>query len=143
MNAWHSEKLLPRFRPGEFHPRSLDFSGGTVHTARNAKTSPLSPVDRTGLFANVTSQTNSPARLMNGVCVQSFDCSRKSGPRSNLHFFTRLPRTLSGSVLSKQASDSLWRGRSIVCGVIMDLIVSSVFAAAEGVLNRITVQAVD
>jgi hypothetical protein len=51
LNAGHSEELFPRFRPGEFHPRSLDFSGGTAHTARNAKTSPLFPVDRTGLFA--------------------------------------------------------------------------------------------
>ena len=79
MNAWHSEKLLPRFRPGEFHPRSLDFSGGTVHTARNAKTSPLSPVDRTGLFAVETSQTNRPARLVNGARVQSSDCPQRSG----------------------------------------------------------------
>ena len=143
MNALHSEKLLPRFRPGEFHPRSLDFSGGTVHTARNAKTSPLSPVDRTGLFAIETSQTNRPARHANGVRLQSSDCSRKSGHRSNLLFATRFLRTLSSSVPSKRSSESLWRGTWIVCGMIMDLIVSSIFAAAEVALNRITVQAVD
>ncbi len=143
MNALHSEKLLPRFRPGEFHPRSLDFSGGTVHTARNAKTSPLSPVDRTGLFAVETLQTNSPARLVNGVRVQSSDCPHSSGHQNNLLFFTRLLQTLCSSVPSKRSSESLWRGTWIVCGVIMDLIVSSIFAAAEGALNRITVQAVD
>ena len=69
MNAWHSEKLLPRFRPGEFHPRSLVFSGGTVHTAGNAKTSPLSPVDRTGLFARLIRLTNSPARLVDAKLI--------------------------------------------------------------------------
>lgn len=36
VNAEHSEELLPRFRPGKIQPRSLDFSGGTAHTARNA-----------------------------------------------------------------------------------------------------------
>ena len=36
VNAEHSEELLPRFRPGKIQPRSLDFSGGTAHVARNA-----------------------------------------------------------------------------------------------------------
>jgi len=52
MNAGHSESNhFSRIRPGKFQPRSLDFSGGTAHTAGNASTSPLFPVDRTGLFA--------------------------------------------------------------------------------------------
>jgi hypothetical protein len=36
VNAEHSEELLPRFRTGKIQPRSLDFSGGTAHAARNA-----------------------------------------------------------------------------------------------------------
>lgn len=48
VNAEHPEDFGPRFRPGKFHPRSLDFSGGTAHTARNAKTSPLFPAGHAG-----------------------------------------------------------------------------------------------
>ena len=36
VNAAHSEELLPHLRPGKIQPRSLDYSGGTAHVARNA-----------------------------------------------------------------------------------------------------------
>ena len=56
VNAEHSEDFGPRFRPGEFHPRSLDSSGGEWLTLLGMpKQAHYSPFDRTGLFAVETS----------------------------------------------------------------------------------------
>jgi hypothetical protein len=120
----------------------VSFQWGNGSHCQECQNKPTIPRRSYGTLCQIDSSDKQTRTTRERSSRAIFRLPTKKRTSNNLLFFTRLLRTLSGSVPSKRSSDPLWRGTWIVCGVIMDLIVSSVFAA-EGVLNRITVQAVD